>query len=82
MEKVKLCKDCKHCIHSPNFKGDSTNALRFSKCNKTERDLDLVGWGGGWDDLRYCEEQRMYTWLESRIARKCGKEGRYWEPKG
>lgn len=81
MGKVKLCKDCKHCIRNPNFKDDSLNALRFAKCNKSRRDIDFVGWKDGWYGLRYCDDFRMYTWLESRLAGKCGKEGRYWEPK-
>ena len=81
MEKVKLCKDCKHCIHDPRFEDDPRNALRFSKCNKSRRDYDFVGWKDVGDGLRYCDEQRLYSWLESRLAGKCGKEGRYWEEK-
>lgn len=30
---------------------------------------------------RYCEELRKAGWLEARISRLCGKEGRYWEAK-
>lgn len=65
-EGMKFCKDCKHHIKS---KIDWCNAKNYIN-------PDAVN-----DLSRICEYQRNSGWLVSRVERKCGREGRFFEQK-
>jgi len=87
---IKLCKDCKYCILLPSWtekpladaKGATENALRFSVCARTVKNIRRVGWEAeGFDEAKSCSIERMWNWFDARISKRCGKEGRYWESK-
>lgn len=73
MEKVKLCKDCKH--YSINNYWNSEEMKReYALCDVST--LDPVNGSGE------CKKFRKGRKLFAKLKGLCGKEGRYWEPKG
>lgn len=73
MEKVKLCKNCKH--HSINNYWYSEELKReYALCDAST--LDPV------NGSSECKNFRKGGKLLARLKGRCGKEGRYWEPKG
>lgn len=77
-----LCKECKNFIKA-SF-NDEQNQARFSKCRRTLDPLhasNFVGHQPDGEDMKFCSMERMHGWLDARIFKTCGREGRYFEPK-
>lgn len=74
MEKVKLCKDCKH------FRNAQISGYQYvsNSCGRAEiMKPDYVYGNLAWLNRKQCEKER-----DDPAPNACGKEGRYWEPKG
>lgn len=69
---MKLCKDCEHC--------DAHNGWYWAKCHHPlTNSVDAVT---GVSKGRYCESEREWGWLQSRLGSpRCGKEARWFKPK-
>lgn len=68
---MKLCKDCKHIGKSPF--GTLTYCHRPIDIDVVSGDANIVG--------NYCSVERSVAWLNARVFKMCGKEGRYFEEK-
>lgn len=64
----KICRDCKFAVQR-----NDVPYLSF-QCTKT---LNLVTGDPAWD----CSSHRRVGWLSARIEGRCGREGRWFEPK-
>lgn len=72
---MKLCKDCKH--YNPIMNG---NHIIEHLCKRRTPKHDLIT-GAVINTELDCEYERDYSWAMSRLEKKCGREGRFFEPK-
>ena len=74
---MKLCKDCKWVTNETDYEGE------FAKCTAPAGTLCVTGFEKG-PYMHYCSIQRDAGWLWALIAPdggRCGKAGRWFEPK-
>ncbi len=81
--KMKICKNCKHCVPDPSFIFIfSQNKWQYAKCAKTKEVApakpDILDGSMGKEIVRmdYCSVERV-GWQSD----DCGPEGKHYEPK-
>jgi hypothetical protein len=68
---VKICADCKYSI----------NELGGFRCGAPQNTVHDVVTGNLQRRYNFCEFLRGHGWVDCRLSKTCGKEGRWFKPK-